>query len=404
MDRCRRRPDWRSAQRPARGRIVFVRFRQGWSEGQAQDGHKPTHRSYTHAAPSTITVRTSPESDAVFTVPLKYVNWMDVPVTLKQTAGKSDTARTAMPDYGVAPPRWRLPSGARLGPVRLQVADLRRSEDFYSRVLGLETVAHEDGRAALRGTNGSEPLVELVERPGVRPAPRHGRIGLYHFALLLPERASLARFALHTQRLGLRVAMSDHLVSEALYLSDPDGLGIEVYADRPRSEWRSHDRQLRMATQPLDLADLLAQAGTDQYAGAPSGTVVGHVHLHVGDLSRAARFYHEALGFDKVVWDYPGALFVSAGGYHHHVGMNTWAARAASAGPDDARLLSWTLALPSTSEVEITVESIKSAGYHVASQDGPLLVQDPWGITVELVSTEDSPTHRRTTHTTLRGG
>ena len=159
-----------------------------------------------------------------------------------------------------------------------------------------------------------------------RLSGRGGQLGLYHFAILLPDRAALGRFVAHLARIGERAGASDHLVSEALYLSDPDGLGIEVYADRPRATWRyDGQRQLAMDTRPLDLNSLVQAAGGEPWTGMPAGTVMGHVHLHVGDIERAAAFYHAALGLDKVVWSYPGALFLSAGGYHHHVGLNTWA-------------------------------------------------------------------------------
>ena len=291
----------------------------------------------------------------------------------------------ATPTFGVAAPGYRLPVATRVGAVRLQVADLSRSEEFYSRVLGLAPSEQAEGRASLRAPGAAEPLIELVEHPGARTAGPRGRIGLYHYAILLPDRAALARFAVHANDLGLRMGMSDHLVSEALYFSDPDGLGIEVYADRPRSAWRWDQGQLVMATDPLDVVGLLREAGDEPFAGVPSGTRIGHLHLHVRDLGEAAAFYHEALGFDKVVWSYPGALFLSAGGYHHHVGLNTWAADAPNAGPDDARLLAWTLVLPDGAAVERAAESIVSAGYRVVREPGRILALDPWGTAVALV-------------------
>ena len=144
--------------------------------------------------------------------------------------------------------------------------------------------------------------------------------------------------------------MSNHLVSEAVYLSDPDGLGIEVYADRPRGTWQHEGRQLVMATEPLDVEDVVRAGGGEPWSGMPAGTTLGHVHLFVGDLDAAARFYHEGLGFDKTVWSYPGALFLSAGGYHHHLGTNTWAVGAVPAGEGDARLLEWEIVLPGLRE------------------------------------------------------
>ncbi|HKG92938.1 MAG TPA: VOC family protein, partial [Gemmatimonadaceae bacterium] len=257
------------------------------------------------------------------------------------------TTNTA--DYGIAPAGYRLPAALRLGRVRLQVADLERSLAYYEGVLGLRVLDRADGRASLgahagAGTGRSERdavLVELHERPGATPVPRRGRLGLYHFAILLPDRAALGRFVAHLAEIGARAGASDHLVSEALYLTDPDGLGIEVYADRPRSSWRHEGRQILMATEPLDLQDVAAAARGEPWAGMPAGTVVGHVHLFVGDLGAAESFFHQALGFDKVVWSYPGALFLSAGGYHHHLGTNTWAAHAPAATDEDARLLDW---------------------------------------------------------------
>lgn len=295
-------------------------------------------------------------------------------------------------EVGVPPPGYRLPTTTRLGPVRLRVADRARSEGFYRRMLGL--VRRDEGgeHVALGAPEGDEPLIELVEVPGVAPAPPHGRIGLYHFALLVPERAALARLVLHLRKMDVPVRMADHRVSEALYLTDPDGLVIEIYADRPRNRWRSRGRQLVMTTEPLDVADLLAEAGGEAaFDSLPRQTVVGHVHLHVGDLDRAAVFYHEALGFDRVVWDYPGALFLSAGGYHHHVGTNTWAGHAPPTGPDDAGLMSWTLVVPSEDEAERLTNNVEDAGVDVG-QEGPhggRVALDPWGTAVELIANSD---------------
>ena len=162
----------------------------------------------------------------------------------------------------------------------------------------------------------------LHTRKGVTQA-RRGAFGLYHFAILVPDRAAIGRFAAHLSSLGISVGMADHRVSESLYLSDPDGLGIEVYADRPRRTWQSHDRELAMATDPLDITSVIAAGGGEKWDGAPPGTTMGHVHLHVGSLEGAEAFYHGALGFNKTVWSYPGALFLAAGGYHHHLGTNT---------------------------------------------------------------------------------
>ena len=180
-------------------------------------------------------------------------------------------------------------------------------------------------RASLVPENDDRILVELQERRGARPAPRRGTLGLFHFAILLPDRAALGRFLRHALGRGAVSGVAHHAVSESIYLTDPDGLGIEVYADRPRAEWRAHaDRQLHITTEPLNVDDLIATGGGQAWTIAPSGTTMGHVHLHVGDLDRAAAFYHHGVGLDKTMWTYPGALFLSAGGYHHHLGTNTW--------------------------------------------------------------------------------
>jgi catechol 2,3-dioxygenase len=286
-------------------------------------------------------------------------------------------------DYGIAPPGYRLPDATRLGPVRLQVADLRRSLEYYERVLGLRVLARDEGQATLAAEGEEDPLVILHERQGVRSVPRSGLLGLYHFAILLPDRQALGRFAAHLGRLGEHAGSADHAVSEALYLTDPDGLGIEVYADRPRSQWRHHDRELYMTTDRLDIRGLLAAGGERACTGMPSGTTMGHVHLHVGDLQRAEAFYHRALGFDKVVWSYPGALFLSAGGYHHHLGNNTWSS-GLPASDADARLLEWTIVLPGAADVAEAARSLEAAGYQARESRGEVVAADPWGTIVRL--------------------
>ncbi len=286
-------------------------------------------------------------------------------------------------DYGIAPPGYRLPDATRLGAVRLQVADLGRSLDYYQRVLGLGLLDRDAGQAALGAEGEEEPLVVLHERAGVRPVPRSGLLGLYHFAILLPDRQALGRFVAHLGTLGEHAGSADHAVSEALYLTDPDGLGIEVYADRPRSQWRHDNRELYMTTDRLDMRSLLAAAGERSWTGMPSGTTMGHVHLHVGDLEGADAFYHRALGFDKMVWSYPGALFLSAGGYHHHLGNNTWSS-GPPASPGDARLLQWTVVLPAATDIADATRSLHAAGHEAAESEEGVLSADPWGTSLCL--------------------
>ena len=286
--------------------------------------------------------------------------------------------------YGIAPPGYRLPAATRLGRVVLQVEDLERSIAYYERVLGFTAARGAAGAASLAANDG-RVLVELRERKGARPVPRRGLLGLYHFAILLPDRTSLGRFVRHLADERVPAGMSDHLVSEAIYLTDPDGLGIEVYADRPRGEWAVRDGQLAMATNPLDVEALLSASGGG-WAGMPSGAVIGHVHLFVGDIDAAARFYHDGLGFDKTVWSYPGALFLAAGGYHHHLGTNSWAAGAPPAGENDAQLLEWEVVVPSADAAAGALGSLEGAGAAVARNANGGVAHDPWGTAVRLLA------------------
>jgi len=314
--------------------------------------------------------------------------------------GDSGDARSATPgSYGQAPQGYRLPGATRLGPVHLQIADLARSLRFYEAALGLRVLDREGPRAVLAAQASELPLVELQERPGAREAPLRARTGLYHFALLLPDRGSLGRLVRHLWAINARFSSADHLVSEALYLQDPDNLGIEIYADRPRGTWQRAGRELIMATDPLDLSGLAGAADATAGGGLPAGTVMGHVHLRVGDLEQASAFFSEALGFDRTVWHYPGALFFGAGGYHHHLGTNTWAGRsAAPPSAEDAQLLEWTIELPDAPAFEAATENLVRAGYPVdrtgtSGRGLTRVTRDPWGtrIRLELQSPTSSP-------------
>jgi catechol 2,3-dioxygenase len=282
-------------------------------------------------------------------------------------------------------PAASLPDALRLGHVRLQVSDLARSLEYYTSVLGLEARRTAGASATLHAVGEPAPLVELVERPGTSPIGANSRLGLYHFAILVPDRAALGRFLGHLARTGTRLGASDHLVSEALYLRDPDGLGIEVYVDRPRSEWRRVNGELAMASDPLDTAGVLAAGKDEPWTGMPRGTVMGHVHLHVGDIAAASRFYHDALGLDRTVSSYPGALFLSAGGYHHHLGVNTWAGKAPPASEHDARLLEWRILLPTDDDARVVAERLESAGHAVSREAEGWLASDPWGTPLRLL-------------------
>ena len=224
----------------------------------------------------------------------------------------------------------------RIGSVRLAVADLARSVEFYERVLGLPLISRDHDRALL-GVDRESPALELIAIADPSPVSPHDT-GLFHVAWLHPSRAALAATVQRIVRGGWVIGgASDHGVSEALYLSDPDGLGIEIYADRPRERWpRPADGHgVKMVTLPLDLDDLMAQAPEQAQDAIASGTSVGHVHLKVSDVPRALAFYRDALGLNEQA-QLPSAAFLSAGGYHHHVGLNSWQSRGASAPPDSA--------------------------------------------------------------------
>jgi len=288
--------------------------------------------------------------------------------------------------YGVRPPGFRLPDASHVGRVRLQIADLERSIAYYETVIGFRVIERSAGFAALGPHGEDRVLLELHEKPGVHTVARRGHIGLYHFAILLPDRAALGRFLAHLGELGQYAGMSDHLVSEALYLTDPDGLGIEVYADRPRATWRLNGDQLAMASNPLDVPSVIAAGQGERWNGAPPGTVIGHVHLYIRDIDQAAAFYHEGLGLDKIVWSYPGALFMSAGGYHHHLGTNTWAAGAPLATPDDARMIEWELVVPNAEAIAGAARGLENGGFDVTREADSATARDPWGIQLRLVA------------------
>ncbi|HEV8193036.1 MAG TPA: VOC family protein, partial [Ktedonobacterales bacterium] len=268
--------------------------------------------------------------------------------------------------------------------VALAVADLERSLAFYTDAIGFALQEHGDGEATL-GVAGT-PLLHLTEIAGASPAPRRAT-GLYHFAILVPTRADLGRWLRHWLEAGYPLpGQGDHLVSEALYLSDPDANGIEVYRDRPRPEWIWDNGQVSMAVDPIDIRGLLAEGDRDEtpWSGMAAGTYVGHIHLQVGDIAQARAFYSGVLGFD-VVAQLPDALFVSAGGYHHHVGMNTWHSRGAGPAPaGTAGLRCYTIDLPTEEARAAIVACLDTAGIAHETSDDAVVVRDPWQNTIHL--------------------
>ena len=275
-----------------------------------------------------------------------------------------------------------------VGAVRLTVSDLARSRGFYERAIGLRATDRDDGTLAL-GVDGAAPLIELTGDAAASPRPRRAA-GLFHLAVLMPSRRDLA-VALR-RLVDARVPLdgaSDHLVSEALYLHDPDGNGIEIYRDRSREQWPHVNGSLEMATLPLDLDDLVTDLppASAKDAFAPPGTRMGHVHLQVSDLDQAEAFYSGVLGFDVMVKGYAGALFVSAGGYHHHLGLNTWQSLGAGAPPPGTiGLRSFDVVLPDTEEFERVLERVNAAGLASERNHSSAIVNDPSGNAVRLVA------------------
>lgn len=272
-----------------------------------------------------------------------------------------------------------------IGYVHLKVADIQRSLDFYGNVLGFKLLRQEGNVAAL-SADGKTTLLQLEELPGAHPQPSRAT-GLYHFAILVPSRVDLARSLARLAQMKYPLGgSSDHLVSEALYLSDPDRNGIEIYRDRPRSEWDWQQQEVRMAVDPLDLRDLLAEIQGEalDWQGLNEQTCIGHMHLQVADLSQAEQFYHGVLGFD-VTAKLPGALFLSAGGYHHHIGANTWNSRNGPQTPADAAGLRYfTLLLPDEQAREDVVGRLKSAHVAFEQQGEDVALADPWNNGVRL--------------------
>ena len=297
---------------------------------------------------------------------------------------------------------FRLSNNTHIGYVHLQVADLKRALHFYENLVGMKKV-REVGETAVLSASGNDPFhILLTEHRSAVPKPPRST-GLYHIAIRYASRRELAR-AFHRlyEDGAVFQGFSDHLVSEAIYLADPDQNGVELYVDRPRDTWIQQDSQIQMATLPLDMDNLLGELKNDEPKGgsADPKTDIGHIHLHVSDLQKAELFYHSLLGFDVTQRLYPGALFLSAGGYHHHIGVNTWAGKGAPMPPADAAgLLSFGVMVPEKETIEalknrFTENSInfEFTKYEII-EHGVLKVKDPDGIVVEFISSNSTPSH-----------
>jgi catechol 2,3-dioxygenase len=284
-----------------------------------------------------------------------------------------------------------LPAALRLGPAHLTVSDLDGSIAFYERTVGLQLHGRGGDTATLGA--GAEDLLVLNGEPGAQGAGRHA--GLYHFALLFPARDELARAVMRLADRRTRIeGAADHGVSEAIYLRDPDNNGIELYADRPRDQWEPGRRpgdKLDIYTIALDMKSLLATVtGEPVQEHAGDGLVMGHLHVHVGDVERALAFYRDILGFE-VMGNLGSAAFVSAGGYHHQLAFNVWLGKDVKPRPaGTAGLDYWVVVLPSADDVEAVAARVRAAGVALEEREGGFLVRDPWGTAVAISTTPNA--------------
>ncbi len=275
-----------------------------------------------------------------------------------------------------------------LGYVHLNVSDLTQSLSFYQEVLGFQAQRRDDNTVYLRAGQADAPCVALTERHGaVRP---EFATGLYHFAVLVPSRLELARSLRRLVETEYPLqGFADHLVSEAIYLADPDGNGIEIYRDRPRNEWYDAQGKIQMATDPLDVRGVLAELnGHDSaWRGFDAATKLGHMHLQVANVRQAKAFYSDVLGFDLIMMYGPSAAFVSAGGYHHHIGMNTWnSAGAPPPPPESIGLREFVVRLPDLDALSQVAGRVRAAGLAIEEENEGLLVRDPSQIAVVLTA------------------
>lgn len=264
----------------------------------------------------------------------------------------------------------------------LKVSDLERSLAYYDGVIGLQTI-HRTEEGATLSADGERGLLFLKQAK--KQGPKLGRTtGLYHFALLLRERGDLANFLAFLLEHRLPFGSADHILTEALYLEDPDGNGIELYYDKAEAELEGPVDSLEMATLPLDLNDLL-ELVSGKWDRIPKDAIIGHMHLHVNSLDAAEDFYVDGLGFD-IVASYPGALFISDGAYHHHIGLNIWQGEGAEPAPSDAPGLDWyNIVLAGEEERDRLVQRLLAKGYFVAQEADFFLAKDPAGNRLRLV-------------------
>ncbi|WP_191566008.1 VOC family protein [Metabacillus idriensis] len=271
-----------------------------------------------------------------------------------------------------------------VGQVSIKVQDLKRALAFYQEVIGFQ-ILNQTERSANLTADGKTALLSLEQPENVVPKQRN-TTGLYHFALLLPKRSDLGRVLQHLINISYPIGASDHYVSEALYLNDPDGNGIEIYADRKASEWTWQNGQVSMATEPLDAQSVLAEGKGEAWSVLPAETVMGHIHLHVSHLKNTEEFYEKGLGFQVVTRYGKQALFMSTGGYHHHIGLNTWAGEGAPAPEvNSVGLSKFTLVFPSEEARAKVIQQLTKIGAPVKEKNGEIITSDPSGNNIQLI-------------------
>lgn len=275
-----------------------------------------------------------------------------------------------------------LPAATAIGSATLRVADEKRALELYCGIIGLKDAGRDGGKIALGA--GGTPFLFLEVAEGVVPRPRRGLTGLYHIAILLPDRAALGSAIARLTHAGIKLGAADHDVSEAIYLYDADGNGLEIYRDRPREEWPWENGLMKMGNAPLDFEAVLAEGSREEPdEHVPAGTHIGHVHLQVASLAEAEKFYAGVLGFTKTA-TLPGALFVAAGSYHHHIAANVWDSRDAPPPPENmAGLVEFAVELP-RAEIAAAKRRIEDAGMKITVEGNGFAVHDPWRTKIRM--------------------
>lgn len=284
---------------------------------------------------------------------------------------------------------YQIPATTHLGEVSLRISNLDRSIQFYTEVVGLKLLERSD-KVATMTADGEHSLLRLEQLANAVTMPVRSTSGLYHFAILLPDRKSLGLALRNLAESGIEIGQGDHLVSEAFYISDPDQNGIEIYADRARDTWkRDADHNYIMSSDPVDVDSLFALAANEPWQGLPAGTVIGHVHFHVRSLEESRRFYTQVLGFD-IVGNFANmsALFVSAGGYHHHIGLNIWAGAGAPVNPANATGIDYfTIIYDGKEQLEQAVEQLRQSDASIEQHGKDWFTVDPQNIRIRLTTT-----------------